>query len=595
LGKWDALKFDLGPIPQLAEAIQTLADTIVTVATIVKAATEIIATLVTDLLNVEAMLIKAALQAIEDILNQFIQGTVALHLLAVPPRRFLPVINDSATDWTLYDNPYTAISPPLMEDSRDFYQKLDAVFNILGGNPAFGRTVLESLGDQADFNRPQYGATDAYYSVVILAGATSILELIGYIQALMSVFKGKTRTMLPPVIAPPPQDLKASTVSASTSNRVAVRVSWKNPPTQQELRAFDDAKPFITEIREVAIVRTTDPTMITAKLWNDILLNYQPTALSDSEREHQNVKSFTTAKGKVDLIRIFKFDGVRESYVDDDAALTKGVTYHYAAAYRYAFVMPDLDGKVTPESYLLQNYFAISNVAKALVDKEKYVTHRAGLPPDWDMTPNVLDLIPDLKFFLALIKNYVEAMKSQVTGAQSAINSYIAFLESEIKRYSDYALAVAEKIRSLSELAKILQGGLYVTVIEGAAGGTQAFIGELMNRLMDESDDTAPPFFRHGVTAGLVIYAGAPNPLALESVKALIALLLGFGSGGSVLEQAIDSVDKVMGVLEIQPNFTPAMLPTTTTATPPTDETTFDDAMAPVPAGTSGSNIPFDP
>ena len=606
MGKWVPLKFDLGPIPGLAAAIQELVDAIVGITTIIKTATEIIAALITDALNVEAMIIKAALQAIEDILNQFIQGTVALHLLIVPPRRILPSINESAYDWTVYENPYTAISPPLVADSRDFYQKLNTVFNVVGGNPAFGRTVLESLDDQADSNRPQYDATNAYFAVVMLAGATSILELISYIIALMSVFKGKTRSMMPPSIAPPPQDLRASTVAAGKSNRVAVRLTWKNPPTQQELRAFDDAKPLITEIREIAIVRTTDPTMITAKLWSDLLIGYQPTIMGESERERQNIKIITTQKGQVDLIRIFKYDGVQDTYVDDDAKLTKGVNYYYSVAYRYALAMPDLDGKVTASSYVPQNYFGISNVVKALVDKEKYVTHRAGILPDWDMTPNVLDLIPDLKFFLALIKNYVEAMKSQVAGAQSAIHSYITFLENEITRYTNYALAIADKIRSLTELAKFLQGGIYVTVMEGAEGGTQAFIGELMTRLTDESDTTAPPFFRHGVTAGVVMYAGAPNPTALASVKALIALLLGLGSGGSALEQAIDSIDNVMGALENQPSFAANMLPipadttatsatTSTTAATTPPATTFDDTMSPVPAGTPGSNIPFDP
>lgn len=597
MGKWETLKFELGPLPGLAKLIQDLADALILAASIIKTATEIIAALVTDALNVEATLIKAALQAIEDILNQLIQGTAAIHLLVVPPRRMLPVINDNATPWTIDNNPYTTIGSSVasVDDARSFYEKLDAIFNVLGGNPAYGRTVLDSLGDENDRNRPQYDATNAYYSVVILAGATSILELFDYILALMSLFKGKARTMMPPSIAPPPQDLRATTIAAPNSGRVAVRLSWQNAPSQQELRAFDDAKPLLLRIDELAVVRTTDPTLVTAKLWSDLLLGYQPTALSSSETERQNVKTFTTSKGQVDLIRIFKFNSGRDSYVDDDPKLVKGVAYHYSVAYRYALAIPDLDGKVTDARYVKQNYAAISNVVKTLVDKDRYPTHHAGILPDWDMTPNALDLIPDLKFFLALIKNYIETMKSQVAGAQSALNGYVAFLKSEIDRYTTYAIDIANRIRTLSELAKLLQGGIYVSVIDGASGGTQAFMSELMTRLTDESDSSAPPFFRHGVTAGMVIYAGAPNPAALESVKALLALLFGLGGSGSALEQAIDSIDNVMVALEKQPSFSPAMLPTDTTPTPPTDETTFDETMSPVPAGTPGANVPFDP
>lgn len=623
MGKWDTLKFDLGPITPLAEAIQQLADVITTIATIIKTATEIIAALAVDTLNAQTLLIQAALQAISDILNQFIQGTAALHVLVVPPRRMLPFLNDGNNTnikWDRESNPYvleaedevgamlTGASLSTVE-AQDFYSQLDAVFNTIGGNPAFGRTVYESLNDADDFNRPQYGATDAYYAVVILAGATSFLELFDYILALMTLFKGKARTMLPPMIAPPPQDLRVSTVSAPKSGRVAVRLTWNNPPTRQEIRVYDDAKPLYTKIQEVAIARTTDPRLITAKLWSDFFPGYQPPVLTTYGQDQKNVKTFTTQKGQVDLIYLTTYDGVLDTYVDDDAALTKGVSYYYCVAYRYSMAIPNLDGKVTAENTIPQNYAAISNVAKALVDKEKYVTHHAGILPDWDMTPNALDLIPDLKFFLALIKNYVDTMQSQLAGTKSAIISYIRFLEAEITRYSNYALAVAEKIRTLTELANILKGGIYVTTISGASGGTPAFYSELLKRLTDETDTTAPPFFRHGITSGMVLFAGAPNPAALDSVKALLALLFGLGGGNTALQGAIDSIDNVMDVIEATPEFTAGMLPETTptveeetttedtldanTTTP--DATTFDDTMVPVPAGTPGSNVPYDP
>ena len=582
---WQALKIDLGPIPELAQAVQSLADAINLALSIIKTATEIISALVIDTLNAEALLIRAALQAIEDILNQFIQGSAKLHLLVVPPRKALPYLDEKAPGWTVYDNPYTMISAPPYEDARDFYTKLDSVFNVLGGNPAYGRTVIESLADEADVNRPQYGDTDAYFAVAILAGHTSIIELLGYIMALMNVFKGAVKQPLAPTeIARPPQDLKVSTVAAPNSSRVAVRLTWKNAPTKQEIKGFSSPYSLYTRIDEIAIIRTTDPSLLTAKLWSDLFAGYQPTALSGTDQEQKNVKTIKTSKGTTTLVRVFKYDGVMDTFIDDDASLTKGVNFFYTLAYRYSLALPDADGKLTKQSYLAQNYAAISNVAKAVVDKDRYVTHRAGNFPDWDATPSALDLIPDLKFFLALIKNYVETMKSQVVGAQSALNSYVAFLKSEIDRYSAYAAAVSDRIRSLSEIMRLPQQGIYLTAMESASGGTPDFMNTIMTRLLDEQDPTAPPYFRHGVTAGLVIYAGAPNPAELASVKELLSLLLGLNTGHTALEQATASIDQVLTTLE-----TPAAV----VATP--SQVTFDDAMGPVDAGDPAANVPFDP
>ena len=603
-GHWQKLSFDFGPITPLAEAVQTLADTINIALSIIKTATDIIATLLTDFISAEAMLIKAALTAIDDVLKQLIQGTAKLHMLVVPPRKALPFIDTlDTTDWTAYNNPFTQVGPtPTMEDSRNFYEKLDSVFKVLGGNPAYGRTVLESLVDPNDQNRPQYGPTDAYFSVVILAGTTSILELIGIIMALTNVFKGSLRNpMLPTEIARPPQDVRARIIAAPNTPRIGVRLSWKNPPTRQELRAFDAAQPLITQIREVAIVRSTDPSMVQAKTWDTLMAGFQPTQLGSSDTEKTDVKTIKTPKGTTVLKYLGKFDwaGSPESYVDSDPVLAKGTynKYYYAVAFRYSMAMPDLNGKVTESSHLYQRYSAISNVVTAQADKDRIPSCRTGNFPDWDATPNVLDLIPDLKFFLALIQNYVETMKSQLVGASSALLSYIAFLKSEIARYSAYAAAISDRVRALAELMRFPQSGVYVTLIANSKGGTQDFIGQLTSRLTDETDATAPPYFRYGVTAGVVLFAGAPNPADLASVQELIALLLGLNSGQSALGQAIESIDNVVGLLEKAPVFAPDMTVDTsgTTTTTIASQQTFNDALEPVDPGSTDANVPFDP
>ena len=590
-GNWKSLSFDLGPIKPLAEGVQRLTDTLTTVLTIVQTATDIVAKLIVDVLSAEALLIQTALQAIEDVLTQYIEGAAKIHLLTVPPRVALPPDAQELLSLSPYSDGLTSNMSQDLVEEKSFQAKLNAVFDIEGGNAAYGRTVLESISDERDLNRPQYSNTDAYYAVVILAGGTSILELFDYVIRLMAVFDGalKSRKMMPAVVARTPQDLTARTIAAPGTPRVGVRLSWTNPPSDQMLTGFGENTRVV--IQEIAVLRSTDPRTIGAKGWNDFMLGYQPTALSGETREVTNVKTFTTGKGKTDLLVVKVFDGAQDSFVDNDATLAKGQDYYYALAYRYGLAVADKSGKYT--KFIAQRYQQISNVVKVRVDADKIPFSYGGVPPDWDATPSALDLFPDLKYFLALLRNYVETLKSQVVGASNALQSYLAFLKNEIDRYIAYATLINDRVKSLIELMRLPQSGIYVTLISGSSGGTQSFVDTLTQRLSDESDATAPPYFRHGVTAGVVLFAGGPNPAALASVQALISLLLGLSSGPTAFEQAVDSIDQVLTVVE-EKTFTEAMLPGPAPEVPESQQT-FDDSMAPVEATDDSANVPFDP
>jgi len=590
-GQWKSLSFDLGPIKPLAEGVQRLTDTLTLVLTIVQTATDIVAKLIVDILSAEALLIQTALQAIEDVLTQYIEGAAKIHLLTVPPRVALPPDAQELLSLSPYNDGLTTNLRPNDVSDMSFQDKLNAVFNVEGGNASYGRTVMESIADERDLNRPQYSDTDAYYAVVILAGGTSILELFDYVIRLMAVFDGalKSRKMLPAVVARTPQDLRARTIAAPGTPRVGVHLNWTNPPTDQVLTGFGENTRV--SIQEIAILRSTDPRTIAAKGWDGFMLGYQPTPLGGEDRERSNVKTFTTGKGQTTLLKLKLFDGAQDSYVDNDATLAKGQDYYYALAYRYGLAVADRSGKYT--TFVSQRYQQISNTVKVRVDADKIPFSYGGTPPDWDATPSALDLFPDLKYFLALLRDYVETLKSQVVGASNALQSYLAFLKSEVDRYIAYATMINERVKSLIELMRLPQSGIYVTLISGSRGGTQAFASALTQRLSDESDITAPPYFRHGVTAGVVLFAGAPNPANLASVQALISLLLGLSSGPTAFEQAVDSIDQVLTVVE-QKTFTEAMLPGPAPEVTEAQQT-FDDTMAPVAATDDSANVPFDP
>jgi hypothetical protein len=595
-GQWKSLSFDLGPIKPLADGLKTLTDTLTTILTLVKTATDVIAALTLNILSAEALLIQAALQAIEDVLTQYIEGAAKIHFLVVPPRKVLPPDAQSLMALSPYENDLALHLRPEVVEQMDFTAKLDAVFNVLGGNPAYGLTVAESLADERDLNRPQYTFTDAYFAIAIVAGGTSILELYDYVIRLMAIFDGalKSRKMMPAVVTRAPQNLRVRTIAAPGTPRIGVHLDWTNAPTEQILTNFGEQNVKV-RIDEIAIVRSTDPRLMMARTWDALLGGYQPPPLSGLERQHTDIKTIKNAKGTTTLLAVLKFDNAQDSFIDNDSALIKGQDYYYTAAYRYSLLVPDANGKYSQA--VSQRYAQIGSVVKVRVDADKVPFSYGGTPPDWDATPSALDLFPDLKYFLALLRDYVETLKSQAVGPASALQSYILFLKHEIDRYVAYAQMVNDRLASLIELMRLPQSGIYVTLIDSATGGTPDFMGKLTQRLTDENDPTAPPYFHHGVTAGVVIFAGAPNPAALASVQALLSLLLGLSTGPTAFEQAVNSIDQVLTAVE-QKTFAPDMTvlpPSTTATTTPSSSATFTDALVPTTTDSPDANIPYDP
>jgi hypothetical protein len=213
--------------------------------------------------------------------------------------------------------------------------------------------------------------------------------------------------------------------------------------------------------------------------------------------------------------------------------------------------------------------------------------------PDWISHPSVLDLIPDLKFFMAMLQARIASLGDFTLGANAALQSYIKFLTAELTRYQDFADEINAKVAKLSTLLSLPAAGIYVTSIDEASGGVDTFLRTLTTRLTDTSDDTAPPFFRTGFTAGIVLLLGAPNPAEFASTKALLELIFGAGSGNTPFEDALDSIDNLLSSLE-DTVFGDDMKP----GTPPestVSKKTFDDQMNPVDASNSTANVPFDP
>lgn len=576
------------PIDKISGAIGSVTSGIQTALEIQRAILNILAPFAVDILNAEALAFSALFSLIEETLEKYLKPGARAHLLVVPIRKKPPY--NLYTDYMMpQPEDSWVINDTLSDETKaKIQQALERVSHYDNGNPAFAKTVLDATYDERDINAPRYDDDSAIYSVVILVGGKTMISIFEALRAIQRLFGVALRgnRLIPHVMARPPQNLKAVPIIGQNSNNVAVRLSWENPPTLSSLAEYDGLK---LRLDEIAIIRSVDDLAIKAQNWSDLFGAEQPAALGEREAFKENV--LTTTETFTRVIRQFKYDGIKNTYIDQDEDLDKEVPYYYAVAYRYTLIEKSPDKSEDIE--YVSNFEEISNVVRVTL-REEIPTTRSGPKPDWYSHDNPINLVPELSYYLNLIKNYATSFKSLTQGAATFLKSYIKFIEAEVTRWSDFIGNLNARIARLKDILDIPTTGIYVTEIASDSGGTNFFTQELINRLTDESDPSAPPFFRTGYTAGIVILAGAPNPAEFESTKTLLRLIFGTSPFETAFEKASASIDRLLDTIE-EKYFSDNMEITTTQPTLPGVYATFSDNMEPVEADSTEANVPFDP
>jgi hypothetical protein len=568
----DALK----DIKKIGEGIATITSTLGTVIAIHKTALQLVSALTTDLLNPQALIIKAAIAAAQSLLDQFLKDGARVHLLVVPIRKkpLYNLQNDLAMPSDPSEHGFTFNDKILESDRKAFSEAMAKVAQYDQGNEGFARTLVDALYDEDDVHRPDYDEDSAVFGAMILAGASNIVkayELMRWIQNLLGAqMRGKS--LLPHMMIKTAQNLRVMPISAEKVDQIAIQLTWENPPVLQTLAEFDGMR---VRIKELLIVRSVNPPTQKAKCWADIFGPGEPVPLGDNE--FSKADAYDSLDYKTSVAKIFKYDGVRNTYIDEDEdLLEKNVTYYYTVAYRYEIANPpDATGKV---EYEQQKLFQISNVVQTRVNADKLPTSRRAVEPNWIATPNILSFVPEVAYLLRRVEAYLESLESLTVGAASALQSYVDFLIAEAARYQEFATQINNILSKLQGLFNVPTSGIYVTTYAADSGGIDALSLEFMKRLTDTTDSSAPPFHGQGVVAGLVFVSGAPNPANLTTVKTLFGLLFGSGTEAPTpFENAVESLDRLTAQAEsltlgadLQPGTAP---------TKPTVYKTFDKSL----------------
>lgn len=566
-------------LPQLPVELTVSIKAITDLADVVLVVLGLLDKILTPLIGLELdptkLALKIATEAIQAGLDA-LQGD-GVYVLFVPVQRQVvipPIVQEAMAQVGISALP----AAPLSFDMLGLQGRLNALdttvipfFNAPGpgGNAAYFRTVVNSILDTGDPNRPLLKDTDYVAGLHLIAGASSFTDLLSLttrIDALLGVnlpIGGMAITGLPT-----PQDLKAIPL-LSTTGLPSVQISWNAQPAFTAIAALR----LGVATKTVVVVRSTDTALFTATT---------PLALFGTDDLTPGMTAPNSPETVVVSVQDYKANAVPpDAYLD--SGLTAGVTYYYTTSFKNA-MGPSINGapSTAPTD---QGYHKFSGVVAVTAKSSAGRTARST-PPDWIRTPSVLGLLPDVSAMIGLLGKALAGFSAGLSGASATLGAYVTFLRKEIAALGALITRIKGLVNGFASLSvKPLNVGLFARAFIGL-GGTDFMLADLGASLAPTNPDPNRPAFDRGdeFVTGVVILAGGPSKAAVEAVQALLSLLFGLtgGSASSPLSTALQTIDAVLATQE-QVHLDAAFATTSTalTATTPSSNPPLTDENDP--------------
>jgi hypothetical protein len=566
MGAWSSWQLPSVPsgLTSAASTAKTVTSTITKALSTVKDVLSTLSELEIDRTSAAQTLIKTAVTTLESSLTDLLKGS-GVYVLAVPIRKHvvIPSVVQSAMDAVgISELPAAEQTLAFLNISSDLVDNNDPTFatqvakamSTDGGNAGFYRTVIESLTDDGDENRPQLSKNDAVTGFCIVAGAADYAMLSNFLSAFKSLTGPRRPSMAFDAPAMPvPQNVKARVV---TGDKPQVKLEW------------DEVQPFVpvptlgtnAEMYQVAVIRSQSSKLVTRYTAAEIFGTSKLT------------KGMTAGVGD-DLIEVIDvFESSNTKIISDyyDTGLTLDGTYYYAVSFnvKAGGSVAMMTGQSTEQGFAkLSNTVKVHAVLKAPASGS--AKSSSGAPPDWIRTPSVVDLFPDISEAVNKLSLLLGSVTNYTATFGDTFKAYIQFLDQEIKEWEQLVESIAGPIQRLSGILSSMSsaGGLYIHSIEGQ-GGLPFIMKDLGKAFLDKKDLTRPPFDSGTeFVTGLIVLAAAPTQVDLAPIKAaLAALLQPNASEDSVIAAAIKEIDKQVAQVETVV-FTDSRL------LPPTDST----------------------
>jgi hypothetical protein len=396
---------------------------------------------------------------------------------------------------------------------------IDSASSATGGNQGFWKTLMMSIQDEGDINRPLYDEDSAVVGACLIFGAQDLTTLLPNFALFNSLIQTGERSDLSAHSTPAPPTISAISFGGSSAgSNGAVALSWPSLPTVTNASLFGGSQFVIVEI---FVIRSTSASFRNKFSWVDVF-SMQPSSVITNLPETADTK----------VIARIRNDGFVTGYVDADAALVTGGVYYYATAIRYT-----VKDVVQPMS----NF---SNCVR--VDTLPRIQSRKSVPPDWFSSPSVLKVFPALEDVITEVRVAVATLRTRAvstSGLLATILQTIKQIESIVKQL-ELTVQNIDSINSrIIALTSMSVAAVSATLISVDSGGINTWMAQLAKRLSDTSDPTRPPFNTGSeLVAGIVIVAGAPNLQDLAAVSTLLSLFFG-GGGDNPLLAAINSIE----------------------------------------------------
>lgn len=542
---WKKWELDIPDLP--AVDLSDIIDKIKEFLEVIVGILETILNFITAFTDPLAAAIKAIIDKIKETIEGFLED-VGVYILHVPIRKRLMTnflnLGDITPDWAGQlgifgegvadtDNPGNLgqILPPWKDDNLNDFLVQANRYN--GGNYGFFKTVIESLWDEGDTNRPQFYDEDDYVGGVVLLMGTDF-DPLGFLDDIWKLFGLFDLGIDGVYKAPRPQNLQGRALTPivkSSSNasggKFSTFLEWD--PVEVPITKLTDLGGIILFPERYAIIRSKNNV-------NALTANAVPDLMGSREL------SVGDAFGSSEVVFEGEYDPTDVTYIDKDIDAEPDDSFYYTVAWKLKGYNADDD--ITDAAGTVYGYWYTSNIVRVV----PYPTRPGSTPPDWIRTPSIASLFPQFAYFLRLLVAELEKLAGKLVGALDFITEYVEFLKSEIARYEALVNQILDAIKMIQLKFDLPTAGVYYRLFKGQGGNT-FFIQDLALSLRS-SYASAPPFHTgEEYVTGIIMMTGGPEVL-VDSLMTLMGWL--FGGSPSGLTPVLEGLDSAVSELEEQ-------------------------------------------
>jgi hypothetical protein len=426
-----------------------------------------------------------------------------------------------------------------------------------GGNYGYFKTVIDSLWDQGDVNRPQFNNEDDYVGGVMMLMGTGF-DPLGFLDDIWKLFGMFDLGVDGTPKAPRPTNLRGHAMTGivksspnATGGKFSTFLQWDVP--EVPLTSLRDLGGVILFPERYAIIRIKNNV-------NALAANSVPDLMGS--RSLAQGDTF----GSAEVIFEDAYDIMDVTYIDKDIEANPDDSFYYTIAWKLKGYNK---GESDEKEY---GYWYTSNVVRIT----PYPTAPASTPPDWYRTPSISSLFPQFAYFLRLLVAELEKLAARITGVADLIKEYVDFLKSEIAKYEALVNKILDAIKALSVKFEFPKTGIYYRTFKGKGGNT--FFIQDLGMSLRKGYENAPPFFKGDeYVTGVILLTGGPEVL-VDTMMTLMGWL--FGSASDELTPFLENLDGP--VAELEDKYFGDL---------PSDEVNFCDPPKPAPTFVFGNDM----